>query len=106
MSPVRPGESSPGLFSFWPGWHVRRSGRRVHDDRPWAHPNAAVRSGRRRPSAFGTETRTMTTWQLDPSHTSAEFSVKHMMFTTVRGRFKELSGTIQVDESNPENSSV
>lgn len=47
-----------------------------------------------------------TTWTLDPAHTSAEFSVKHMMFTTVRGRFKDVSGTIRVDEENPENSSV
>lgn len=48
----------------------------------------------------------MTTWKLDPAHTSAEFSVKHMMFTTVRGRFRELSGTIRVDDANPESSSV
>lgn len=47
-----------------------------------------------------------TTWQLDPAHTTIEFAVKHMMFTTVRGRFKELSGTIVVDEQNPDNSSV
>lgn len=47
-----------------------------------------------------------TTWKIDPGHSSAEFGVKHMMFTTVRGRFKELSGTITVDEDNPENSSV
>lgn len=42
-----------------------------------------------------------TTWQIDPAHTSVEFAVKHMMFTTVRGRLKELSGNINVDEANP-----
>ena len=47
-----------------------------------------------------------TTWQIDPAHTAVEFAVKHMMFTTVRGRFKDLKGTIEVDESNPDNSSV
>jgi len=47
-----------------------------------------------------------TTWKLDPAHTAAEFAVKHMMFTTVRGRFKNLSATIQVDEQNPDNSRV
>jgi polyisoprenoid-binding protein YceI len=47
-----------------------------------------------------------TTWQIDPAHTSVEFAVKHMMFTTVRGRFKDVKGTIEVDEGNPDNSRV
>ena len=42
------------------------------------------------------------TWQLDPTHSSAEFSVKHMMMTTVRGRFKEVRGTLTADEEHPE----
>lgn len=45
-------------------------------------------------------------WQIDPAHTSVEFAVKHMMFTTVRGRMKDLSGTIEVDEANPNMSNV
>ena len=44
------------------------------------------------------------TWQLDPAHSTIEFAVKHMMFTTVRGRFKSFRGTVQVDEQNPNNS--
>ena len=48
----------------------------------------------------------MTTWQIDPAHSSIELAVKHMMFTTVRGRFKEFKGTIEVDESNPDSASV
>ncbi|HEX6939030.1 MAG TPA: YceI family protein [Longimicrobiales bacterium] len=47
-----------------------------------------------------------TTWRIDPAHSSVEFSVKHLMFTTVRGRFKKLEGTIVVDEEHTENSSV
>lgn len=47
-----------------------------------------------------------TTWKIDPAHTTVEFSVKHMMFTTVRGRFKEVSGIIVVDEASPDNSRV
>ncbi len=47
-----------------------------------------------------------TTWQLDPAHTRVEFAVKHMMFTTVRGRFGDVSGTIEVDEANPDESRV
>lgn len=46
------------------------------------------------------------TWQLDASHSSVEFAVTHMMFATVRGRFKKLTGTILVDEENPDRSSV
>jgi polyisoprenoid-binding protein YceI len=34
------------------------------------------------------------TWHVDPTHSSVEFEVKHMMIATVRGRFKEFEGTI------------
>ena len=47
-----------------------------------------------------------TLWNIDPAHTTVEFAVKHMMFTTVRGRFKQFTGTIEADEKNPERSSV
>ena len=47
-----------------------------------------------------------TTWQIDPTHSAVEFAVKHMMFTTVRGRFKEFKGTIEADETNPDRSTV
>jgi polyisoprenoid-binding protein YceI len=47
-----------------------------------------------------------TTWTIDPAHSSVEFAVKHMMFTTVRGRFKDVKGTVVVDEQNPNNSKV
>ena len=47
-----------------------------------------------------------TTWQIDPAHSAIEFAVKHMMFTTVRGRFKDVKGTIEIDEENPDNSTV
>ena len=41
------------------------------------------------------------TWQLDPAHSNVEFAVKHLMIATVRGRFGNVSGSVQVDESNP-----
>ena len=47
-----------------------------------------------------------TTWQIDAAHSSVEFAVKHMMFTTVRGRFKDVKGTIEADEQNPDASTV
>ena len=47
-----------------------------------------------------------TTWKIDPSHTLVEFSAKHMMITTVKGRVAEVDGTIYTDEKTPQNSSV
>lgn len=47
-----------------------------------------------------------TSWQLDPAHTTVEFAAKHMMFTTVRGRFTDVSGTIELDPENPAASNV
>jgi polyisoprenoid-binding protein YceI len=47
-----------------------------------------------------------TTWTLDPTHTLVEFSTKHMMITTVKGRFADLQGSIVVDEADPARSTV
>jgi polyisoprenoid-binding protein YceI len=49
---------------------------------------------------------TRTTWKLDPSHTAIEFSAKHLMISTVKGRITDIEGTIYTDEKNPRNSSV
>ena len=49
---------------------------------------------------------TRTTWKLDPAHTVVEFSAKHMMITTVKGRIADVEGTIHTDEKTPANSSV
>ena len=48
----------------------------------------------------------LTIWEVDPAHTTIEFAVKHMMFTTVRGRFKSFTGTARVDARNPDLSGV
>jgi polyisoprenoid-binding protein YceI len=37
-----------------------------------------------------------TVWKLDPTHTSVEFSVKHLMISTVKGRFADVEGTVTV----------
>jgi polyisoprenoid-binding protein YceI len=44
---------------------------------------------------------TPTTWTLDPTHSTVEFSAKHMMFTTVKGRFTDVEGTVIVDGDSP-----
>ncbi len=45
-------------------------------------------------------------WQIDPTHTLVEFSVRHMMVTTVKGRFTGVSGAIVFDERDLSRSSV
>jgi polyisoprenoid-binding protein YceI len=46
------------------------------------------------------------TWSIDPAHTTVEFSVKHLMISTVRGHFGAVTGTIVLDEQNPAASTV
>jgi len=46
------------------------------------------------------------TWQIDPAHTLVEFAVSHLMISTVKGRFGDVSGTIQVDGNDPAKSVV
>jgi polyisoprenoid-binding protein YceI len=46
------------------------------------------------------------TWTIDASHSHVEFAVKHMMVSTVKGRFKDFSGRLNIDEANPENSTI
>jgi len=41
-------------------------------------------------------------WNIDPSHSTAEFSVRHLMITNVKGRFGKLSGTVEYDPAHPE----
>ena len=46
------------------------------------------------------------TWNIDPNHTAAQFSVRHMGISTVRGAFTKVSGTVQYDSSNPSKTAV
>ena len=48
----------------------------------------------------------MKRWTFEPGHTSAEFSVRHMMVTHVRGHFKNVHGSLEFDPSRPEASRV
>jgi polyisoprenoid-binding protein YceI len=45
-------------------------------------------------------------YTIDPSHSSAEFSVRHLMITNVKGRFGKLAGTVELDTEHPETSVV
>jgi polyisoprenoid-binding protein YceI len=41
-------------------------------------------------------------WNIDASHSTAEFSVRHLMISNVRGRFGALAGTVDYDPDHPE----
>jgi polyisoprenoid-binding protein YceI len=47
-----------------------------------------------------------TTWKIDPAHTTVEFSAKHLMITTVKGRFSDVEGEIVISDADPSKSSV
>ena len=48
----------------------------------------------------------MPRWTFEPGHTAAEFCVRHMMVTLVRGAFKNVRGRLDFDASNPSSASV
>jgi polyisoprenoid-binding protein YceI len=47
-----------------------------------------------------------TTWQVDPIHSHVEFAVRHLMISTVKGRFAEVAGTLAGDDSDLEHASI
>src|SRR3954466_8504466 len=49
---------------------------------------------------------TVTTWTIDPAHTLVEFSARHLMITTGKGRFSRVRGVIRADEAQPDCSMV
>ena len=46
------------------------------------------------------------TYQIDPAHSSAHFTVRHMMIANVRGEFTKVTGSFAFDRENPANSSI
>lgn len=54
----------------------------------------------------GTSAARSTTWTLDASHSSAAFSVRHLMITNVKGEFQKLSGSVTYDPARPEAASI
>lgn len=47
-----------------------------------------------------------TVWQIDSSHTSVQFAVRHLMVSTVRGTFGKVSGVARLDPNDVTRSSV
>jgi len=48
----------------------------------------------------------LSTWKIDPSHSVAEFKVRHMMISYVKGKFSGLSGVLKLDENDYTHSTV
>ncbi len=46
------------------------------------------------------------TWQIDPQHSAAQFSVKHLAISTVRGGFSKVTGTVTFDDKDVSKSTV
>ncbi|MDE3186195.1 MAG: YceI family protein [Acidobacteriota bacterium] len=49
---------------------------------------------------------TLTAWNIDPAHSAAEFKVKHMMISNVKGKFSGISGVLNLDEADPTRSTI
>src|SRR4029077_6913324 len=45
-------------------------------------------------------------WEIDPAHSSVQFSVRHMMVSNVRGEFRKVTGTVRGDEKDPTHAQI
>ena len=57
-------------------------------------------------TAASPQSKQSTQWQIDPAHSAAHFSVRHLMISNVRGEFTQLAGSAVINESDPSKSSV
>jgi polyisoprenoid-binding protein YceI len=48
----------------------------------------------------------VTTWNVDPVHSNAQFKVKHMMIANVKGEFTAITGTLKSDSEDITHSQV
>src|SRR3954468_12772703 len=109
--------TSPGTAIGVPSdWHGNRSEGARHGRTPrWRRPDGQTRRtnmfSKLALTALTTATllagnATADEWTIDPSHASAQFSIKHMMVSSVRGNFQKLSGNVNLDEKDLTKSSV
>jgi polyisoprenoid-binding protein YceI len=45
-------------------------------------------------------------WKIDPAHSTASFSVRHMMISNVNGQFSKVTGTVEYDAKSPKNTKI
>ena len=53
-----------------------------------------------------TSTTASTTWNIDPVHSAADFKIRHMMISYMKGKFSGLSGVLKLDQADYTRSSV
>lgn len=53
-----------------------------------------------------TQKENKTAWAIDPAHSSIEFAIKHMMFSTVKGQFGKYDVLLDLNQAHPEASKV
>jgi polyisoprenoid-binding protein YceI len=58
------------------------------------------------PAAAQVQTSNLQAWNIDPNHTAAQFSVRHLGISTVRGSFTKVSGSVQYDPSDPAKTTI
>ena len=51
-------------------------------------------------STLATPQTAVTTWNIDPAHSVAEFKVRHMMISNVKGQFTAVKGVLTLDEAD------
>jgi polyisoprenoid-binding protein YceI len=57
-------------------------------------------------AANATQSTKPTQWQIDPAHSAAHFSVRHLMISNVRGEFTKLSGSAVLNPADPSKSAA
>lgn len=45
-------------------------------------------------------------WQIDPNHSAAQFAVRHLGISTVRGTFNKVSGTVNYSAAEPASTQI
>jgi polyisoprenoid-binding protein YceI len=48
----------------------------------------------------------VTTWTIDAAHSHVEFGIRHLMISTVKGRFADVQGTVVLNEEDPSQSQI
>jgi polyisoprenoid-binding protein YceI len=48
----------------------------------------------------------VSTWEIDPVHSGAHFTIRHLMVSNVRGEFRKVTGTVNLDEKDISKSRV
>lgn len=51
-------------------------------------------------TATATEVTATTTWNIDPVHSHAEFKVRHMMISNVKGEFTAITGKLELNDAD------